>query len=228
VSLVLGAHQVVTIDGPAGSGKSTISRAVAARLNYAYLDTGAMYRAVGLQADRLGIDPEDEARMAEILAQLDLSLLPGDSEVVVLLGQEDVSEAIRTPAMGMMASRVSAQAGVRAKLTEIQQELGAKGPVVAEGRDMGTVVFPGAGHKFYLDATPEERSRRRTKQLQEKGMPADYQEILAQTKERDIADSSRALAPLKPASDAILIDSSNMSISEVIEFIVKEVLDSSS
>ena len=210
---------IITIDGPAGSGKSTISRAIAARLSYAYLDTGAMYRAVGLQTVRTAIAPENSEKMAEMLKLFDLQLLPGDGEPVVLLGQEDISLAIRTPAMGMMASKVSALSMVRNKLTELQQSIGAKGSIVAEGRDMGTVVFPQAQYKFYLDATPEERSRRRTEQLHEQGIEADYNDILSQTKKRDHDDSSRAIAPLKPAKDAIVIDSSLMTISDVIEFI---------
>lgn len=214
---------IITIDGPAGSGKSTISRAVAAKFNYAYLDTGAMYRAVGLQAVRSGVDPDDEVKMADMLDCLDLHLLPGDGEPVVMLGSEDVSHEIRTPEMGMMASKVSAKAIVRNKLTEIQQRIGAKGSVVAEGRDMGTVVFSEARYKFYLDATPEERSRRRTEQLQAQGLEVDFAEILTQTKKRDFDDSNRAIAPLKPANDAILIDSSLMSIAQVIELITKEV-----
>ena len=219
----MASHHVITIDGPAGSGKSTISRAVAARLGYAYLDTGAMYRAVGLQAVRTGIDPDNEEQMRTLLDTMDLQLLPADGDTRVILDHRDVSLDIRTPAMGMMASRVSALAIVRRKLTDLQQRLGGQGPVVAEGRDMGTVVFPLARYKFYLDATPEERSRRRTAQLQEQGVAADYNEILAQTKQRDHDDSTRALAPLKPANDAICIDSSHMTIPEVIESIVATV-----
>jgi len=212
----MASHHVITIDGPAGSGKSTISRAVAARLGYAYLDTGAMYRAVGLQAVRTGIDPDNEEQMRTLLDTMDLQLLPADGDTRVILDHRDV---------GMMASRVSALAIVRRKLTDLQQRLGGQGPVVAEGRDMGTVVFPLARYKFYLDATPEERSRRRTAQLQEQGVAADYNEILAQTKQRDHDDSTRALAPLKPANDAICIDSSHMTIPEVIESIIATVQD---
>jgi len=196
---------------------------VAARLGFAYLDTGAMYRAVGLRAERLGVAPEDESKMGPLLDGLELELRPGDGDTKVLLFGEDVSLAIRTPEMGMMASRVSAQKEVRLRLTRMQQEMAARGSVVAEGRDTGTVVFPEAQHKFYLDASPEERSRRRTLQLQEKGMEADYEEILAQIIKRDRDDSSRTIAPLRAADDAVVIDSSNMSISEVVEFIVQEV-----
>lgn len=215
---------IITIDGPAGSGKSTISRSLAGRLGYAYLDTGAMYRAVGYKAALTHTDPDKEEELAELLDTLDLQILPGDQDSKVILDQKDISVEIRTPEMGMMASKVSALASVRKKLTELQQLMGQKGSVVAEGRDMGTVVFPQAKFKFYLDATPEERASRRTKQLHEKGMLADYHDILAQTKKRDHDDSSRALAPLKPAKDAVIIDSSNMTIDEVIHFIAEKIV----
>jgi cytidylate kinase len=215
---------IITIDGPAGSGKSTISRAIAARFSYAYLDTGAMYRAVGLQASLAGIDPQDEKLLGEILACLDLQILPGDGDSRVILNKNDVSLEIRTPEMGMMASKVSAMPVVRKKLTEIQQKIGTGSSIVVEGRDMGTVVFPQAKHKFYLDATPEERARRRTVQLEEKGIPADYEEILAQTRKRDYNDSNRELAPLRPAQDATIIDSSAMTINDVVEFITEKVI----
>jgi cytidylate kinase len=214
---------IITIDGPAGSGKSTISRAVAARFSYAYLDTGAMYRAVGLQASLAGIDPQDTKELSKILAGLDLEILPGDGDSRVILHKKDVSLEIRTAEMGMMASKVSAIPVVREKLTEIQQKIGRRGSIVVEGRDMGTVVFPQAKYKFYLDATPEERARRRTSQLEEKGMAADYEQILEQTRKRDYNDSHRVLAPLKPAQDATIIDSSTMTVKEVVEFISKKV-----
>ncbi|MCK5193480.1 MAG: (d)CMP kinase, partial [Desulfobulbaceae bacterium] len=143
---------IVTIDGPSGSGKSTVSRTVASRLDYIYLDTGAMYRAVGYKARQEGVDLEDGEALSRILDTLDLTLLPGNGDARVLVGKNDISSAIRTAEMGLVASKVSAQPVVRRKLTEMQQKIGEQGKIVAEGRDTGTVVFPDARYKFYLDA----------------------------------------------------------------------------
>ena len=214
------ASLIVTIDGPSGSGKSTISRLLAYRLKAAYLDTGAMYRAVGLAAQHQGIDLDDQEAVGRLLEALDLALSPGEDDTRVLLNGEDVSLAIRTPEMGMMASRVSAIGAVRQRLTRLQRELAKNQAVVAEGRDTGTVVFPQAAHKFYLVANPEERARRRTAQLVEKGMRADYQEILSQIVERDHQDSARQLAPLQPAPEAVRIDSSALSIGQVVDLML--------
>ena len=216
---------IVTIDGPSGAGKSTISKLLAARLRYTYLDTGAMYRVVGLQVLRGGLDLEVQGareKLASLLAALDMTLAPGEGgrETRAFLNGEDVSDSIRTPEMAMVASRVSAQAEVRKKLTEMQRTIGNNGAIVAEGRDMGTVVFPDAMHKFFLDATPEERAKRRQKQLTENGRKIEYQELLAQIQKRDRNDSSRSLAPLQPAEDAVIIDSSEMNIDEVVSFIL--------
>jgi len=216
---------IVTIDGPSGAGKSTISKLLAARLRYTYLDTGAMYRMVGLQVLRDGLDFEVQGareKLALLLAALDMTLAPGEEgkETRAFLNGEDVSDAIRTPEMAMVASRVSAQAEVRKKLTEMQRTIGNNGAIVAEGRDMGTVVFPDAMHKFFLDASPMERAKRRQKQLVENGRKIEYQELLAQIQKRDEDDSNRALAPLKPAEDAVVIDSSEMSIDEVVSFML--------
>jgi cytidylate kinase len=220
---------IITIDGPSGSGKSTISRQLAAGLHYTYLDTGAMYRAVGLQIKRLGLDlekDEDRARLPALLAGLNISLAPArsaDDDARVFLNGEEVSSAIRTPEMGMIASRVSAEPAVREKLTDMQRQLGSDGGVVAEGRDTGTVVFPGAEFKFYMDASAEERARRRQLQLAAKGQTVDYEELLAQIRQRDRDDSSRSLAPLRAASDALVIDTSRMSIEEVVALMMNRV-----
>jgi len=219
----LAANDIITIDGPSGSGKSTISRLVAARLGYTYLDTGAMYRAVGYKARKLGIDLSDGASLAKMLENIDLILAPGDGDTRVILDQEDISLAIRTAEMGLVASKVSAQPVVRAKLTEMQRSMGRTGRVVVEGRDTGTVVFPGARHKFFLDAKPEERARRRCLQLREKGQKADEQEILAQIIKRDHDDSARSLAPLKPADDAIIVDTSDLTINDVVSCMLEKV-----
>ena len=219
---MLNKHAIVTIDGPSGGGKSTISRMLAAKLGFTYLDTGAMYRAVGLKVKRAGIDLDDTKGLNALLEDLDIHLAPNDNDDVrVILDGEDVSASIRTAEMGLVASRVSANKAVRKKLTKLQQQMGRKGSIVAEGRDMGTVVFPGADFKFFLDASPEERTRRRCEQLKERGEKADYEEILAQIIKRDKDDSSRALAPLKPAADAIIVDSSKMNPDEVLAFMIK-------
>jgi cytidylate kinase len=219
---------IITIDGPSGAGKSTISKLLAAKLHYTYLDTGAMYRVVGLQVKRSGLDLEAEdagEKLNQLLNTLDMKLAPGEEgqETRAFLAGEDVSDAIRTPEMAMVASRVSAEPEVRVKLTEMQRAIASNGKIVAEGRDMGTVVLPDARFKFFLDATPEERVRRRQKQLLEKGQKAEYKKLLSQIQKRDRDDSSRSLAPLKPAADAIIIDSSRMSIDEVVSFILQYV-----
>ncbi|MDH5525246.1 MAG: (d)CMP kinase [Desulfobulbaceae bacterium] len=216
------AKAIITIDGPSGSGKSTISRMLAAKLGFTYLDTGAMYRAVGLKIERNHIDLADSKALAQCLDSIELTLTPNhDDDVRVIMDQEDVSQLIRTAEMGMVASRVSANPLVREKLTRLQQEMGKKGGIVAEGRDMGTVVFPTAPHKFFLDASPEERARRRFDQLKEKGQQVDYQELLDQIIKRDYDDSRRALAPLKPADDAIIVDSSKIDPAQVLDFMLK-------
>ena len=216
---------IVTIDGPSGAGKSTISKLLAAKLNFTYLDTGAMYRVVGLQVQRAGFDLEAEGareRLVQLLEGLDMTLASGEEgkETRAFLDGEDVSDAIRTPEMAMIASRASAEPEVRKKLTEMQRTIGNNGAIVAEGRDMGTIVFPDAMHKFFLDATPEERAMRRQKQLEESGQKIEFQELLAQIQKRDRNDSSRSLAPLQPADDAVIIDSSEMNIDEVVSFML--------
>ena len=219
---------IVTIDGPSGAGKSTISKLLAAELHYTYLDTGAMYRVVGLQVERSGFDLEAEngrEKLVQLLATLEMTMAPGEEgqETRVFLHGEEVSDAIRTPEMAMVASRVSAEPEVRKKLTEMQRAIGQNGAIVAEGRDMGTIVFPEASYKFFLDATPAERAKRRQQQLMEQGQRVEYGELLTQIQKRDRDDSSRALAPLKPAPDAVVIDSSEMSIDEVVSFMRKTV-----
>lgn len=223
---VVGMQNIITIDGPAGVGKSTVSRRVADATGYTYLDTGAMYRAVGLHLERLGVNLDKPETVSRHLDELRMQLLPAVddlSDICVLLGGEDVSDIIRTPAMAMMASRVSAIPVVRDKLTEMQRVLGEEGRVVAEGRDTGTVVFPLAKHKFFLDADPRERARRRVEQLRQKGMEVDEAEILAMTLKRDKNDRERKIAPLKAAEDAMKIETTDISIDEVVEKILQKI-----
>lgn len=211
-------REIVTIDGPSGVGKSTLSRKVAAALGYTYLDTGAMYRAVAFYLQQRQIDFDDEQTVRSALSALDLQLLPAegeDGDVGVVVGGQDVSPAIRTPEMGMLASRVSAIPAVREKLTEMQQAIGRAGKIVAEGRDTGTVVFPDASWKFYLEADPEERGRRRVEQLRRSGQEVDAQELLAMIVKRDRDDQERTLSPLQKAEDALVIDTSAIDIDEV-------------
>ena len=219
---------IITIDGPSGAGKSTISKLLAKKLHYTYLDTGAMYRVVGLKVRRDGLDLEADGaqqQLAGLLAGLDLALAPAEDggETRAFLDGEDVSQAIRSPEMAMVASRVSAEPQVRSKLTEMQQKIGSNGAIVAEGRDMGTVVFPNAAHKFFLDATAEERARRRVRQLEENGQQVKYDEILAQITKRDRDDRNRSLAPLKAAADAVIVDSSTMTIEQVVDFMFAKI-----
>ncbi|MFH1215906.1 MAG: (d)CMP kinase [Pseudomonadota bacterium] len=216
-------QDIITIDGPSGCGKSTISRLIAARLGYTYLDTGAMYRAVGYKALKTGISLDDEQALGELLDNMELQLAPGDGDTRVFLDGKDISLVIRTAEMGPVASTVSAQPVVRQRLTEMQRRMGEKGRVVVEGRDTGTVVFPSARYKFFLDAAPQERARRRSEQLREKGMPADEEQILAQIMKRDEDDSSRSLAPLKAAEDAFIIDTSALSVEEVVSRMLEKV-----
>ena len=217
-----GKLRVVTIDGPSGVGKSTVSRTVAARLGFTYLDTGAMYRAVAYACDKAGISADNtdqQDALALLLDKLDLRLLPPAQEedgVRVFLGDEDVSAAIRMPEMSMAASKVSAVPAVRACLTVMQQKMGQAGGLVADGRDTGTIVFPQAAWKFYLDAAPEERCRRRVAQLREQCQEVDEQETLAQIMERDRNDQERTIAPLVMAEDAVLVDSSRLNAEEVV------------
>jgi CMP/dCMP kinase len=214
---------VVAIDGPAGAGKSTVSKRLARRLGYCLLDTGAIYRAVALCARRRAIDWEDAAEVAAIARDLEISFAFAGEENRVLLRGEDVSAAIRTPEMSTGASRVSAHPEVRAALLDLQRRLGADGGVVVEGRDIGTVVFPRAEAKFFVTATPAERARRRCLELRAGGQAADEDEVRRDIEERDRRDSTRAVAPLRPADDALIVDTSALAIDEVVERLAAEV-----
>jgi cytidylate kinase len=207
---------VVAIDGPAGAGKSTTARLLAERLGYDLLDTGALYRVMALLSKRAGVAWDDGPGVAAFGEDLDLKFRLEGGVNHVLLAGTDVSKEIRTPDMSDGASRVSALLEVRAALLGLQRRLGARGGVVVEGRDIGTVVFPDAGAKFFLTATPDERARRRVAELQAAGRPADLPTTRAEMQERDARDSTRAVAPLKQADDAIAIDSSGMTVEEVV------------
>lgn len=204
---------IITIDGPAGAGKSSAARALAGRLGFAFLDTGAMFRAVALAAARAGVGWADDAALAGLMPRLHLEMPPGGA---VLLHGEDVSGLIRTPEMASGASQVAASAAVRPALAAMQRRVAARGSIVSEGRDQGTVVFPDAGCKFFLVADPEERVRRRARELQARGRAVDLDGLRREQAERDDRDARRALAPLRPADDAVRIDSTALSLEEVV------------
>jgi CMP/dCMP kinase len=212
---------IIAIDGPAASGKSTAAKLLAQKLGYVYLDTGAMYRACALAAKRAGIDISDQTALAELLAKIEIKISFAPKGNVVILNGEDVSSAIREPDISRMASAISAQRLVREKMVDLQREMGRHGGVVLDGRDIGTVVFPDAGLKFFLVAPPEVRARRRYLELLQKGLKPLYIDVLNEMKERDEADSSRELAPLVPAADAIHIDSKDYGIEELTELLYR-------
>jgi len=208
---------IVTIDGPSGAGKSTVSRELAKRLDYVYLDTGAIYRAVAYQAVKSGISLDDEQSMNEFLNHLKIKLKQIDHQMHISIDETDVTDHIRTEEIGLAASKISAFPMIRSSLLEVQREMGKRGSIVAEGRDMGTVVFPHANIKFFLDADPRERIKRRHKELLDKGMNFDLQTIEKDLHLRDKQDRERAVAPLKIPEGAIIIDSSKLSVMDVIE-----------
>jgi len=207
---------VIAIDGPSGAGKSTIARMLARQLGYTYIDTGAMYRAIGWKAKQEGVDPSDSAALQQLCLRTDVTIDHDLNGQRVLVNGVDVTGEIRTPEMGTMASAVSKSPAVRARLLTLQRSLGASGGVVMDGRDIGTVVFPGAEVKFFLDASAEERGRRRWQELKEKGMNVDQAVITAEIQARDLQDSSRDIAPLKRAPDACYVDSSTMTVDDVV------------
>lgn len=204
---------IVTIDGPAGAGKSSAARALAARLGFEFLDTGATFRAVALAAARAGVALDDEAELASLLARIRLEMHGGR----VVLDGDDVSAAIRTPAVSAGSSVVAASAVVRPYLAALQRRVAAGRDMVCEGRDQGTVVFPDAACKFFLTADPEERLRRRARELEAKGETVDLEVLRMAQMERDARDATRALAPMRPAADAIHLDSTSKTLDDVVK-----------
>ncbi|MFH1674725.1 MAG: (d)CMP kinase [Pseudomonadota bacterium] len=215
-------RKIITIDGPAGAGKTTISRLLAKHLGYVYVDTGALYRAVALAAVSANC-AEDEDSLADLFKKTRLEFRNGQHEPRLFMNVQDVSDRIRTPEITMLASRLSAKPVVRKYLLDIQRDMGKDGGVILEGRDMGTVVFPHADVKFYLDAAHEIRASRRYKELSDKGTEITQAEVAADMKKRDENDSTRSLSPLKPAGDAIRIDSSKMGIKSVLETMMRHI-----
>ena len=211
----------IAIDGPAGAGKSTIAKLVAARLGFIYIDTGAMYRAMGLFFDESGQWPTLSEDIEELADKADISIAYKDGAQRIYLNGRDVSEAIRSENAGMSASRVSALPEVRVKLVELQRKLAKKENVVMDGRDIGTVVLPNAALKIFLTADVGVRAKRRLLQLQAKGEKADIVSVEEDLKQRDYNDSTRKASPLKQAEDAVLLDTSNLSIEETVGAIIK-------
>lgn len=211
----------IALDGPAGAGKSTIARLLARRLGILYLDTGAMYRAIGLKALRLGITARDEAAVADMLRDTRLEILFESESQRVMLDGEDVSQAIRTPEASIAASDFSALPSVRLALVELQRGIASHQPLILDGRDIGTFVLPDAPFKFFLTADPAERARRRLLDLQARGdSRSTFDEVLRDIEYRDRQDSGRALAPLRQADDAVLVDTTSLTIEEVVETII--------
>lgn len=207
----------IAIDGPAGAGKSTIARALAKRLSYIYVDTGAMYRAMALYLLRENISADDSGRIEKACESVDISIIHEDGVQKVLLNGEDVSSLIRSEEVGNMASASAQNGRIREKLVELQRQLAAKTDVVMDGRDIGTCVLPNADVKIYLTASVHTRAVRRFKEYLEKGMEADLAQIEADIEKRDHQDMSREISPLKKAEDAVLLDSSDMTIEEVLD-----------
>jgi cytidylate kinase len=209
---------IVAIDGPSGAGKSTVSKMLARRLGFLYLDTGAMYRCVGLLALRHAVDPLSPNDLAPLLADLRISFVPdAGGDQLTLCNGEDVTELIRAHEVSQTASKASSVGAVRTRLVAMQREMGAAGGVVMEGRDIGTNVFPDAEVKIFLVASAEQRARRRWQELRARGESVEFEAVLADQRERDQRDSERALNPLVPAPDAHLVDTSDLTIEQVVD-----------
>ncbi len=215
---------IIALDGPAGAGKSTVAKEVAKRLGFVYLDTGAMYRSLTLKALRLGIDVADEVRLIDLARKTTIDLKVNEQHVLkVLLDGDDVTEEIRTPEVTNQTFYIARVGGVREIMVDRQRAIGQKVDIVAEGRDIGTVVFPRAYRKFYLDADFEERAKRRYKEMAGKGVSIESANVQKDLQERDAKDFTRTVGPLKKADDAIVIDSTHMSIEDVVQAIVNSI-----
>ena len=214
---------IIAIDGPSGAGKSSSSRRLAERLGYRYIDTGALYRVIGLLAWERRTSPDDAEGLASLCRNLPLRFVSEPAGVRLFLGERDITTAIRRPEVSQLASKVSAQSAVRQELLILQRQMGQDRGVVLEGRDIGTVVFPDADLKFFLDAAPEERGHRRHRELQQQGATTTLEMTLREMAERDRRDSGREHAPLRRAEDAIVVDTTTLSLDEVVQLLLRHV-----
>ncbi len=215
---------LITIDGPAGAGKTTVSRALADRLGYRYIDTGALYRAVALAVKTRGSNPENDAELKRLCSELELAFVQKEAGLCLFLNGEDITDRIRTAEITMLASAISARPVVREYLLDLQRNLGKEKGAVFEGRDMGTVVFPDADLKFFLDASTRTRALRRYDELKTKSSQT-LEEVDLDIQRRDRNDSTRELAPLKPAQDALMVDSTDLSVAEVVDLMVSHIAE---
>ena len=214
---------IVAIDGPAGAGKSTVAKRLAKELGYTYMDTGAMYRAFAWRVMEQGMDLSDKRELRRVLQQTNIELVEHFGRPGVLLNGVDVTDRIRTPELSQLASRISTSKIVRERMVELQRAIGSQGGVVAEGRDIGTVVFPDAEVKIYLDASSQERARRRFEEFRGQGSRVTMEETVSEMEERDRRDKERDIAPLRKAEDALVIDSTDSAVDGVVERIMQEI-----
>lgn len=218
-----GERLIIAIDGPSGAGKSTLAKRLAKDLNFIYLDTGAMYRALALKVLREGVDLADDDRLAEMIRSTEIDLADSDGNLNVLLDGVEVAGVIRTPEVSQMASKVSALRLVRERMLDLQRAMGRRGNVVAEGRDIGTVIFPQAEVKIFLNASVRERARRRYEEIKAAGGAVDFTKTLREIEERDKRDSERDIAPLRQAEDALMVDSSSVDAEAVAARVLAEI-----
>ncbi len=207
---------IIAIDGPAGSGKSTVARLIAARLNFKYIETGSMYRAVAWKAQQAGIDPEDTERVAEVARTIAIEFQPGTDRQKVMVDGEDLTPVLKSETIGSLAAIVAANKAVREVMVAQQQAMGQSGNVVMDGRDIGTVVFPGADKKFFVVADQNERATRRHEEMKVKNPEIKFEKILEQLRQRDYEDENREVSPLVPAKDSIRLDTTDMNIEDVV------------
>lgn len=212
---------IIAIDGPAGSGKSTVAQLIASRLNFKYIETGSMYRAVAWKAQQAGIDPEDAERIAEIARTISIEFQPGDERQKVMVDGEDLTPVLKTEIIGRLAAIVAANKAVREIMVAQQQDMGRNGNVVMDGRDIGTVVFPDADKKFFMVAEQKERAQRRHEEIKVKSPEVTFEKIYEQLQQRDFEDENREVSPLVPAKDSIRLDTTQMSIEDVVAYMIE-------